>query len=289
MTGILDKAYNLIGLAVLAYCGFTLLRYATNPWAIAAIVGALALLPFVAGPILIHRTLKLDLNPGLIPFDPEGPASPPELIAHFRQTADDLDRLGFSPQRYYQAKMRHAIVDGWVLLFRNAKTGETARIITSAGENDFTRLGTSLAVLVSEFSDGTVVATSNRTTVNIYPRSRPPYHGRPFPQVRDVEQLVTVHRARVANHAPGGIALDPARDDPDGYIRRVDFEEPYAHQVACGYHYNDEMEGLQRLTWKGAILGAWKLTPPFNYLILTRERLSAARQLSNLKAGRPVD
>ena len=48
--------------------------------------------------------------------------------------------------------------------------------------------------------------------------------------------------------------MDPVGDDPDGYIRRVDFELPYARHVASGYTYVDEMARVQRMTWKGAIL-----------------------------------
>ena len=82
--------------------------------------------------------------------------------------------------------------------------------------------------------------------------------------------------------------MDPVGDDPDGYIRRVDFEVPYAHHVASGYAYVDEMARVQRMTWKGAILSTWKLLPPIKQIRLAWERMMAARQLGNLKAGRPV-
>lgn len=288
MKRIISNAWNLIAIAVVAYLGFDFLRDIGNPWSIAAVVAALALLPFVFGPILTHQTHRITLKPNMIQFDPEGPGSPLELRSHFDATADWLDQLGFATERYYQLKHASPNADGWVLLFRNAKTGETARVITAVSTSDIIRIGTSFVVFIAEFSDGTQVVTSNRRSALIYPRRNPPYYGRAFPQISDVRQLYVVHRARVENLAAGLIAVDPVGDDPYGYIRRVDFETTFAHAAACGYTYNDEMEGVLRMTWKGAILATWKLLPPIKQIRLGWERLMATRQLGNLKAGRPV-
>ncbi|WP_435008799.1 hypothetical protein P12x_000054 [Tundrisphaera lichenicola] len=228
MNRIIEWAGNLIVLAALAYAGMGVVRYVANPWGVAALIAALVLFPYVVGPVVIHRTQKMSLNSSLVPFDPEGPGSPEELRSHFAATAEDLDRLGFTAERYYQLKQASSLAEGWVLLFRNAKTGETARVLTSVGISDVVRLATSLLVLASEFSDGTTVVTSNRTSPWIYPRRKPPYYGRAFPQVREGGQLLVVHRARVENLAAGRIAVDPVRDDPDGYLRRVDFEDALA-------------------------------------------------------------
>ncbi len=253
---------------------------------LAAIVVALFLLPFIIGPLLIHKNYWSSLEPSLVPFDPEGPASQEDLRSHFADTAEEFRRFGFKPERYYRTKQAFSNADGSVLLFQNEETCETVRVVSAAsrsGKNSASHL-----VFSSEFSDGTEVITSNRSTSRIYPPAKPPYYGRAFPQVRDVGYLLLVHRARVENLAAGRIPFDSVAGDPDGYIRRVDFEEPYAHFVACGYNYVDEMARVHRLTWKGAILAAWKSTSPVKQIRLFFEKMIAARQLSNLKAGRPV-
>jgi hypothetical protein len=281
-----EKAWNWVLLAVFAYVAIRALRDMASPWGVAASIAALALVPFVLGPVLIHRTHWSSLDPDLVPFDPDGPGSPEVLRYHFAETAAELGRLGFAPERYYQTKQATTNADGSVLLFQNEKTLETARVLTAVSSDS--RIASSFTVFVSEFSDGTEVVTSNRESALIFPRRKPPYHARAFPQVREVDHLLVVHRARVENLAAGRMPVDPVGDDPDGYIRRVDFEGPQAHHVACGYTYVDEMSRVQRMTWKGAILATWKLLPPIKQIRLAWERMMAARQLGNLKAGRPL-
>lgn len=289
MTRVVEKVGNVLLLAVLGYLGFDLLRNAAGFWGVAAIGAALILVPFVLGPILIHQTQWISLKPGLVAFDPDGPESPEVLRSHITATDAELGRLGFVPERYYRTEKSSPNADGSVLLFRNVKTSETARVITAVGVSETARIATSFVVFSSEFADGTEVVTSNRASARIYPSRKPPYHGRAFPQVREIERLLAVHRARVENFAAGRIAVDPVGSDPDRYIRRVDFEVPFAHHVATGYAYDDETAGVQRMTWKGAILSTWKLLPPIKQIRLAWERLAADRQLANLKRALPVD
>ncbi|MDR3620289.1 MAG: hypothetical protein P4L85_13140 [Paludisphaera borealis] len=288
MNRIVEKVVNGVLLAVVAYFAIGVLRNMASTGGVVAIFAALSLFPFVLGPVLIHQTQRISLKPALFPFDPDGPESPEELQSHFDATAAELGRLEFSPERYYRTRRAATNADGSVLLFRNVKTWETARVLTAVGVSNTARIVTSFVVFGSEFADGTEVVTSNRASARIYPPRKPPYHGRAFPQVREVDRLLVVHRARVENLAAGRIAVDQVGVDPDGYIRRVDFEVPSAHHVACGYSYVDEMAGVQRMTWKGAILSTWKLLPPIKQIRLAWERLMAARQLSNLKGGLPV-
>ncbi len=283
-----NNVWNAMLLAIVVYFGIGALRGRVSQRGAVAIVAAMAIAPFVLGPVLIHRTHWISLDQALIPFNPDGPGSPEELRSHFAETAEELGRLGFTPERYYQTKRASNNADGSVLLFRNGKTWETAKILTVVAVTGNSRMATSLAVFKSEFSDGTVVGTSNRATASIYPPRKPPIYGRAFPQVREVGRLLEVHRARVENLAAGRIPIDPVGADPDGYIRREDFEAPNAHHVACGYSYVDEMARVKRMTWKGAILGTWKLLPPVKQIRLGWERILAARQLGNLKSGRPV-
>lgn len=281
-----EKTWNFVLAAVLACFALGAIRGVASLWAIAAIMAAGILSPFILGPLLVHTTHWSSLDPGLVSFDPDGPASPEVLRSHFAKTSADLDHLGFVPERYYQTKQATPNAEGAVLLYRNHETWEIARVLTAASNN--ATISSSFTVFCSEFSDGTEVVTSNKANARIYPPRKPPFHGRAFPQVDEVSHLLVVHRARVENLAAGRIPVDPVGDDPDGYIRRVDFDVPYAHHVACGYAYVDEMARVQRMTWKGAILATWKLLPPIKQIGLAWERRMSARELGNLKAGRPV-
>ena len=155
-----EKTWNFVLAAIVVYFAIGVLRDVAGPAAIAAIVAAVVVAPFILGPFLIHMTQWSSLDPGLVPFDPDGPESPEALRSHFARTSAELDRLGFVPERYYRTKQATTNAEGAVLLFRNNKTWETARVLTGVSSNS--RISSSFTVFSSEFSDGTEVVTSNR-------------------------------------------------------------------------------------------------------------------------------
>ena len=97
-----EKIWNFALAAVLAYFAFQVIGGPANPGAIAVIMAAAILAPFVVGPILVHSTHWSSLDPGLVSFDPAGPESPDILRSHFAKTCAELDRLGFVPERYFR-------------------------------------------------------------------------------------------------------------------------------------------------------------------------------------------
>ena len=204
MDRLLSRLANGLMLVFAGYFVFSWLHSVGGLWVILAVLVGLCLLPFVVGPVILHQTQKISLQTNLVPFDPEGPGSPELLRSHFATTRADLLRLGFTPERYYQAKNAHSHAEGWVLLFRNRITGETARILTSVGvaADASVSIGTSFLVLASEFTDGTVIVTSNRTSAWILPPRKPPYHGQAFPRVPEVGGCGT-------SIAPGSRCLRP--------------------------------------------------------------------------------
>jgi hypothetical protein len=54
--------------------------------------------------------------------------------------------------------------------------------------------------------------------------------------------------------------------------------------VDCGYYYRDELAGVQRPTWKGAILMTWKLCWPVKPIRLALRRHGARRLLHELES-----
>ncbi|WP_165235287.1 hypothetical protein [Aquisphaera insulae] len=280
---------DLLLLPILVFIGFVGLQGILSPAMTAGVFAFLFLEVLFLATIQTHRTTWNPMDPSLVPFDPEGPASQEELRSHFAETAADLERLGYSPERYYLMKQMSPNTQGSTLLFGDVHSGETARVQTVVATRGRFRVATSFVIFGSEFSDGTEVVTANMASPTTLPPRRPPFHGRTFPQVRDVDLLLDLHRARVANLAAGLTPVDPIGDDPDAYLRRVNCEAPYAHFIARGYMYADEMAGVYRITWKGAFLVTLVLLPPFKQIRLTWRRLEAARQIANLKAGRPVD
>src|SRR5579863_4433549 len=102
MSRSVQGAWNLVLLILMVYLGSLALGKMASPWTIAAIIAVWAIAPFIIGPVVIHRTQWSSLEPGLVPFDPDGPESPEVLRSHFTTTAAELHRLGFMPTRYYR-------------------------------------------------------------------------------------------------------------------------------------------------------------------------------------------
>jgi hypothetical protein len=85
----------------------------------------------------------------------------------------------------------------------------------------------------------------------------PQYQVFRFPQVGDVFTLYRVHRMLVTEITHGALpVLPPAGGEIAELKRRLDRYGPW--QQERGYMYLDARGEHYRLTWKGAILGAWR-------------------------------
>ena len=82
-----------------------------------------------------------------------------------------------------------------------------------------------------------------------------------FPEIRDVYTLYRVHRMLVTDITHGALpVLPPSGQEVAELKRRLERFGPW--QQEHGYMYLDAKGENYRLTWKGAILGAWRKTWP---------------------------
>jgi hypothetical protein len=89
----------------------------------------------------------------------------------------------------------------------------------------------------------------------------PHYHVFRFPQVQDVFTLYRVHRMLVTQITHGALpVLPPAGQEVAELKRRLERYGPW--QEKHGYMYLDASGENYRLTWKGAILAAWRAVWP---------------------------
>ena len=242
------------------------------------------LLLYLFGPIHIHRTQWSALEPDFKPFDPRGPESPPEVSEYYGEVERELAGLGFDPLRSYSTRNSSPNASGFVILFRNAGTSEVAKIIAAVAVSGPVRNVSALLVFSTEFADGTEVVTSNNRSPRIHPPRRSPFHGFVFPEVREAGRLLEIHHALVRRFEDGRIRIDPVSGDPDGYLSSREFHRPLANHVECGYYYRDEDAGVQRPTWKGAILMTWKLLWPAKPIRFALRCARARRLLRKLEA-----
>jgi hypothetical protein len=256
----------------------TIARYAADPWRLASILTFALLLLFVASCVMLHQTHWIAIDTENVPIDPEGPGLPREVSEHYRHAVAGLTPLGFKPLLSYSKTKLVPNAIGFSTVLKNDRTGDVATIVNSFGSLG---IKTSILVFRTEFADETIVTTSNNNFPSPYPAPRPPVHVFTIPQVQDPGRLYRVHQAFVGQFDKGGMRRDPIGDDTAAYLKRSQQREN-ARFVACGYQYLDEARRVQRLTWKGVILGTLKMIWPVRQIRNVWRRWKAARLLHEL-------
>jgi hypothetical protein len=123
---------------------------------------------------------------------------------------------------------------------------------------------------------------TNSTAPVLFPL--PQYHVFRFPHVRDVFTLYRIHRMLVTEITHGALpVLAPVGEEISELKRRLDRYGPW--QQKRGYLYLDASGENYRLTWKGAILGAWRSIWPFSVVRKWRLRKQSRDVIHRLGAA----
>jgi hypothetical protein len=273
---------NLMVVVLFVAVFFSLVKSPFDPILLVGIAVLAILSPYVFGPLLIRRTHWTAVDLTLESVDLLGPGTPAEVSRYFREACEGLAPLGFDLVHTHRLADLVPNAVGFTALFRNRTTPEVAKLIGAVADNGVVRNVSLLLFYSTEFTDGTEVLTSNSRTARVFPPLGPPVHVFTFPQVAEFGRLHAIHRALVDRFEGGRIRHDALGDDPAAYhlskeMRHLD------HRITTGYSYLDEERRILRLTWKGAVLVAWKLLWPIKQIGLVARRLKAARLLRELE------
>src|SRR5712692_11607489 len=93
------------------------------------------LLPYVVGPLLIRRTLKLSAEPRLIPFALDHPSLPPEVARDFDTVTEQLRPAGFEPVAGLALPGQVPNVRSILLLLANRTARDAALVSAMYTEN----------------------------------------------------------------------------------------------------------------------------------------------------------
>ena len=106
-----------------------------------------------------------------------------------------------------------------------------------------------------------------------------------FPQVREVFTLYRIHRMLVTEITHGALPVIPQAGGEIAELKRR-LERYGAWQQEHGYMKLHWRKEDYRLTWKGAILGAWRSIWPIPTLRRWRERAKSRAILKRLPAAK---
>lgn len=211
---------------------------------------------FLLGPIVLRATFKFraKVEPQLVSRE----TLPPDVQQVMARHTAAIESLGFERVGYVSLGTLAGGTQSFMALFSNSKTLEWADV--SAVKSAKQMKG--YVEFITRCSDDSQVDTNTNATAPVLFPS-PSYHVFRFPQITDAFTLYRVHRILVQLNIRGsGPELPPKGQELAELKRRL--ERFGVRQQERGYMYLDAAGECYRLTWKGAILGAWRSIWPIS-------------------------
>jgi len=228
---------------------------------------------FVLGPIVLGATFKFRAKFDPLPVPKE--SLPPEVQAFIAPRAGAIVGLGFEPVAYLNLGAMTGTTKSYMALFSNSRTLEWADV--SVIQNSKVMKG--YTEFITRCSNDSQVDTNNNATAPVlYPW--PAYHIFRFPQIKDAFTLYRAHRMLVQQNLGGSKPELPAKGQELAELKRR-LERYGPRQQERGYMYLDPSGEFYRLTWKGAVLGAWRSIWPIS---VVRNLLMEGKSQTQLKS-----
>ena len=213
---------------------------------------------FVLGPMVLRGTFryKANVNPQQVPQE-----ALPEDVRKFMTTRlQGITALDFQPVGYVSFGSMAPNTQAYMVLLSNSRTLEWADV--SAVKSP-TKMRGYIEFITRCSDDSQVDTNTNATAPVLFPS--PSYHLFRFPQIKDVFTLYRAHRMLVQEKIGGSRPeLPPPGQELSELKRRLERYGP--RQQERGYMYLEADGQNFRLTWKGAILGAWRSIWPISVL-----------------------
>jgi hypothetical protein len=211
---------------------------------------------FVLGPIVLRATFryKASVNPQLVSLE----ALPEDVRQFMTPRVPTITALGFELVGYVNVGSLAPKTEAYMALLSNSRTLEWAdlSVVKSAAKlRGYTEF-------ITRCSDDSQVDTNTSSTAPVLFPS-PTYHVFRFPQIKDAFTLYRAHRMLVQEKIGGSRPELPQHGQELNELKRR-LERYGPRQQECGYMYREADGQSFRLTWKGAILGAWRSIWPIS-------------------------
>lgn len=226
----------------------------------AAVIGVL----HIAGPLALHNTFRFAAKIAPVTISPE---ELPESVAKCVVPRNaELEKLGFENLGCYDCGELTLQTRTYVAYFCNRATNDFANVtavVTPRGVSTYIEFST-------RFSNGTVLETNTNKTPPLTP-GNPDVRVFRFADVAEAEALYQIHRRLLEKYA-GGLwrAGEPKGEEIQRLVRVLENYGP--RHAKIGYMALAEDGQSYRLTWKGAILMAWRGLWPASLLRRMLER-----------------
>jgi hypothetical protein len=213
---------------------------------------------FLLGPIVLRATFKFKakIDPQLISKE----ALPPDVQQVMARHTTAIESLGFDWVGYVSLGSLTGSTQSFMALFSNSKTLEWADVSAIKSPKQMK----AYVEFITRCSDDSQVDTNTNATAPVLFPS-PTYHLFRFPQIADALTLYRVHRILTQQKLRSSRPELPPKGQELAELKRR-LERFGVRQQERGYMYFDSVNNCYRLTWKGAILGAWRSIWPISVL-----------------------
>jgi hypothetical protein len=212
----------------------------------------------VLGPLVLRGTFryKAKVNPQSVPLE-----SLPDDVRKFITTRlPGITALGFDMVGYVNVGSMAPNTQAYMALMSNPRTSEWADVSVVTAP---TKLRGYIEFITRCSDDSQVDTNTNSIAPVLFPS--PTYHVFRFPQITDAFTLYRAHRMLVQEKLGGSRPeLPPQGQELSELKRRLERYGP--RQQEQGYMYLESDGQTYRLTWKGAVLGAWRSIWPISTL-----------------------
>jgi hypothetical protein len=217
----------------------------------------LVFVTYILPPIRLHKNHWLSAHAEYEPINPARDVIPEEVWARIREAIGSLNACGFEVLGHFRKTEKDAV--SFVTFLQNADHLTVGHLITVFGINQKGLAEKGALGFHSESADGTEFITGNANILAGVPR-RKDRVGIWMPEIQDPSDLYELHQRLVKAFCPR-----PKEYNVDGkpgqYMNKYSANE-IAHWAEKGYYKLDAKADVFRLTWKGAVLIAWKMLWP---------------------------
>ncbi|MCH8968195.1 MAG: hypothetical protein IIA66_03640 [Planctomycetes bacterium] len=229
------------------------------------VVIALLIFVYVVSPLIATKTMQFAAEPQIERIDSDDPRLPASVRRFFSNVIPQLQEQGFELGDYLTDTNTTPNTTLFVaVLLNHSARDAVAAIAGCMRSKPAIEIQNYSVNFASEFVDGTAVETCNSTHATSLGKIawKKVYV---FPEFADLSVLYQVHRGMTVRH--GGISKKPlpARDQLASRTGK-DMIRDFEGFVDSGNLYLDAGQAKFRLTLKGGLLAAWRLTPPFKQL-----------------------
>lgn len=240
-------------------------------------LAAIVAIFYLLWPIVMQRTMRLAVKPLAAGLDLQGKVISEFLPEDFAEAAAALETEGFERVAVVNVAQAVGGVQAFLMLWVNRGACDLASVSSVFDTTGSGQPKLNYVEFVTRFRNGTVVETSNSSSLSPFP-PKPQHHSGKFPQVYDVRLLYRLHREQCRRFAPMYPKVMRLDTDFDGdgaaYVAGI-MAEDFARQVDTGYLWLPSGSRVYQPTLKGAFLMGWKALFPIKQL----------RQVSCRRAG----